>query len=161
MRHHQRPNSLVSPIPIDRFPSPSQKTWKRRKKRIMIVMDRFSLSTPQSFFSLSSPDLHDPRTPGWHSPSNLAQSGKLPTSKSRRFTGRHKRVSSERHGLRHYDHRFGEPWNGWKDWKDFVLRGKKEQEKSRNLLAAFLSKFRHYGFPVVSPSLLWLSYTIL
>jgi hypothetical protein len=111
-------------------------------------MDRFDLSTP----------IHTPITssifliralPVGMSPSNLAQSGKLPTSQSRRFTGRHKRVSSGRHALRHYDHRVGEPWNGWKDcWKDFVLRGKKEEEgKKAGILLALLADFAIMGFP--------------
>ena len=67
-------------------------------------------------------------------PPNLPPSGKFPTSLpslSRRFMGRHKRVSSGRHALRHYDHRFGEPWNGWKDWNKRKTLGKEEERKQK------------------------------
>lgn len=70
------------------------------------------------------------------SPSNLAQKRETPHFTSRRFTGRHKRVSSGRHALRHYDHRFGEPWNGWKDcWKDLVE--KKRRAKKQEFVGFF------------------------
>lgn len=67
-------------------------------------------------------------------PPNLPPSGKFPTSLpslSRRFMERHKRVSSGRHALRHYDHRFGEPWNGWKDWNKRKTLGKEEERQQK------------------------------
>jgi len=33
--------------------------------------------------------------------------------------------------LRHYDHRFGEPWNGWKDWNKRKTLGKEEERKQK------------------------------
>jgi hypothetical protein len=129
MRHHQRPNSLVSPI-FHRSPFIVHHRNLEAKKCIM-MNGSLLLSTVHTHNPNHSSIFMIRALPVGMSPSNLAQKRKTPHFTSRRFTGRHKRVSSGRHALRHYDHRFGEPWNGWKDcWKDLVEK-KRRVKKAR------------------------------